>query len=118
MAQLILSLTKDGLVCEAPGLNGARAIRLIGITLHDLPLEMVASLLDQRDRENLRQAREDEITRRENARRHKRIFATSLERYPHLGKLIAPEMYLTKGEKQKLKAETVQQEAMKDLLKI
>lgn len=117
MAQLILSLTKDGLVCEAPGLNGARN-KINGITLHDLPPEMVASLIDQRDRENLRQAREDEITRRENARRHKRIFATSLERYPHLGKLIAPEMYLTKGEKKKIAAETAQQEAMKDLLKI
>lgn len=117
MAQLILSLTKDGLICEAPGLNGARN-KISGITLHDLPPEMIANLLDQRDRENLRQAREDEITRRENARRHKRIFATSLERYPHLGKLIAPEMYLTKGEKKKIAAETAQQEAMKDLLKI
>ena len=79
--QLILSLNPDGsLSCEAPSLNGVRNKIECKLTLHDLSSEMVANLLDQRDRINLRIRHEKQVSDRERARVAKRVFQTAVDR--------------------------------------
>lgn len=46
---IIIALTAAGLIVEAPGANGMRA-KIEGLTLDDLPFEMRAALIEQRDR--------------------------------------------------------------------
>src|SRR5690348_12480952 len=81
-AQIIAFLDIPGATVrfEAPGLNGTRR-KVAEIPLHDLPAELVAEFLDQRDRA-LRAASEAAQRQAEEAvARRQRVFARAWDRH-------------------------------------
>jgi len=80
-AQIFGFLASDGTVhFEAPSANGTRK-RVASVALHDLPRDLVAELIDQRDRFNADEARKRLIAERERKATAERVFATTWRRH-------------------------------------